>query len=70
MRDYNNNKVFSGWVAAFSETDEVRELLLRDVQVYNLDGLLLYEVPLLYTARPTDAVDVEFPFKGVQPGQH
>ncbi|MDB5556031.1 MAG: hypothetical protein JWL86_6015 [Rhizobium sp.] len=69
VRDYKNNKVLSGWVAAFSETDKVRELLLRDVQVYNLEGDKLYEVPLLYVGRPTDEVDVEFPFKSGQQGQ-
>jgi uncharacterized protein DUF6338 len=61
VRDYANGKVFSGWVLGFSETDKVRELLLRDVQVFNLEGRLLYESPLLYVGRPTDAVDLEFP---------
>jgi Family of unknown function (DUF6338) len=61
VRDYANGKVFSGWVLGFSETDKVRELLLRDVQVFNLEGRLLYESPLLYVGRPIDAVDLEFP---------
>jgi hypothetical protein len=61
MRDYANEKVFSGWVVGFSETDKVRELLLRDVQVFDLAGQLLYESPLLYVGRPADAVDLEFP---------
>lgn len=61
MRDYRNEKIFSGWVIGFSESDKVRELLLRDVQVFNLEGQLLYESPLLYVGRPADAVDLEFP---------
>jgi Family of unknown function (DUF6338) len=61
VRDYANEKVFSGWVVGFSETDRVRELLLRDVQVFDLAGQLLYESPLLYVGRPADAVDLEFP---------
>ena len=61
VRDYDKQKVFSGWVRAFSETSEVRELLLRDVQVFDLDGQLLYEVPLMYIGRKRDNVDIEFP---------
>src|ERR1044072_7241558 len=37
VRDYEKQKVFSGWVRAFSETSEVRELLLRDAQVFDLE---------------------------------
>jgi hypothetical protein len=61
VRDYDAQKVFSGWVVGFSETDKVRELLLRDVEVYNLEGKQLYTSPLLYVGRPPDKVDVEFP---------
>ena len=61
MRDYPNEKIFAGWVIGFSETDKARELLLRDVQVFNLGGQLLYESPLLYIGRPAEAIDIEFP---------
>ena len=61
VRDYDKQKVFSGWVRAFSETSEVRELLLRDAQVFDLEGQLLYEVPPIYIGRKRDNVDIEFP---------
>lgn len=64
VRDYANEKVFSGWVVGFSETDKVRELLLRDVEVFDLEGLKLYNSPLMYLGRPTHAVDIEFPARG------
>lgn len=63
MRDYKAQKVFSGWVVGFSETEKVRELLLRDVEVYNLEGDRLYTTPLMYIGRPPDSVDLEFPVK-------
>lgn len=63
VRDYTAQKVFSGWVAGFSETDKVRELLLRDVEVYNLEGDSLYTMPLMYLGRSPECVDLEFPVK-------
>lgn len=63
VRDYSAQKVFSGWVVGFSESDKVRELLLRDVEVYNLEGDLLYTTALMYVGRPPDSVDLEFPVK-------
>jgi Family of unknown function (DUF6338) len=61
VRDYEKQKVFSGWVRAFSESPDTRELLLRNVQVFDLDGQLLYEVPLMYLGRKRDSIDIEFP---------
>jgi hypothetical protein len=67
VRDYANQKVFSGWVVGFSENEETRELLLRDVDVYNLEGKQLYTSPLMYLGRSPDSVDIEFPVaRGVQ----
>jgi hypothetical protein len=61
VRDYKNAKVFSGWVRAFSENENIRELLLRDVEVFDLEGRRLYASPLIYLGRPPDSVDIEFP---------
>jgi hypothetical protein len=61
VRDYEKQKIFSGWVRAFSESPDARELLLRDVQVFDLDGQYLYEVPLMYIGRKRDDIDIEFP---------
>jgi len=68
VRDYGKQKVFSGWVRAFSESSDARELLLRDVQVFDLDGQFLYEVPLMYIGRKRDDVDIEFPVPERQKG--
>ena len=62
-RDYQNNKVYSGWVAGYSGSEKVRELLLRDVQVYDLDSNLLYEMPLMYLGRSAEQIHIEFPAK-------
>lgn len=64
VRDYDKQKVFSGWVRAFSEAADARELLLRDVQVFDFEGQFLYEVPLMYIGRKRDNIDVEFPATG------
>jgi len=63
VRDYEKQKVFSGWVLAFSESADARELLMRNVEVFDLDGQLLYEVPLMYIGRKRDNIDIEFPVK-------
>ena len=53
VRDYEKEKVFSGWVRAFSNSPDVRELLLRDAQVFDFEGKLLYEVPLISAGNAT-----------------
>jgi Family of unknown function (DUF6338) len=61
VRDHENDKVFSGWVVSFSQTGEVRELLLRDTEVFDLEGKKLYDTPLIYLGRAPDSIDIEFP---------
>ncbi len=68
VRDLENEFVYAGWVDLFSETGRVRELLLREVIVSNFVGDKLYEVPLLYLARPVDGVLVEFPYRESKEG--
>jgi hypothetical protein len=61
-RDLENKIVYSGWVNTFSETDKLRELVLRDAQVFDFDGNLMFEIPLLYLARKPDNIHLEFPY--------
>jgi len=53
--------VFAGWVNTFSETGKLRELVLRDVEVYDFEGQFMYAAPLLYVARKPEDVHIEFP---------
>ena len=62
-RDFEQKIVYSGWVDTFSETEKLRELVLRDAQVFDFDGKLLFEIPLLYLARKPDNIHLEFPYK-------
>ena len=61
VRDFKERLVYAGWVNAFSETEKLRELTLRDVQVFDFEGALFYEVPRLYLARKPEGLHVEFP---------
>lgn len=63
FRDFANRIVYAGWVREFSETDKLRELVLRDVQVYDFDGNFLFDTPLVYLARNPDNIHVEFPYR-------
>ncbi len=63
VRDFEQKYVYAGLVSAFSETDRVRELVLRDVIVYDFEGQELYRTPRLYLARPSDAIHIEFPYQ-------
>ena len=66
VRDFDQKLVYAGWVNAFSETDRLRELTLRDVQVYDFEGALFYEVPRIYLARKPESVHIEFPAQPLQ----
>ncbi|UMM64711.1 hypothetical protein [Aristophania vespae] len=59
--DYTNKLVFSGCIISFSETDKVRELMLRDVTIYDLNCVEIFITAELYISRPSDAIVLEFP---------
>ncbi|MFQ3252362.1 MAG: hypothetical protein ACI9U6_000645 [Loktanella salsilacus] len=62
IRDLENNSIFAGWVNTYSENEEYREILLRDVVVYNSDGDEISRAPYLYLSRPKHNVWIEFPY--------
>jgi hypothetical protein len=66
FRDFANGYLYAGWVNTFSETDRLRELVLLDVIVYDLDGNEKYKVPRLYIARPPENMHIEFPYSPSQ----
>ncbi len=61
VRDFGKKIVYAGRVDAFSETGKLRELTLREVEIYDFDGNLLYATPRLYLARRSDDIHIEFP---------
>ncbi len=62
-RDFDKKIVYSGWVSVFSETNKLRELILKDAEVYDFDGNLLYNIPNVYLARSPNDMNLEFPYK-------
>jgi len=63
FRDFANRIVYSGWVQSFSETGRLRELVLREAEIYDFDGRKLFAMPLGYLARTPENIHIEFPFK-------
>lgn len=62
IRDHKLDLIYYGWIAAFSEAKEERELLLRDVDVYeNIHGKLLYKTDAMYISRNKFDLTVEIP---------
>ncbi len=60
VRDFDKRIIYAGWVSAFSETEKLREILLRDAIVYyETDSKT--EVPWLYIARDKADIHIEFP---------
>lgn len=63
LRDFANRVTYAGYVAVFSETDKLRELVLKDTLVYDFEGNLLFDSPRIYLARPSDGIHMEFPYR-------
>lgn len=62
IRDIENDLIYEGWIEAFSDGPEERELLLSDVQVYrNSEVGKLYDVPKLYISQKRENINLEFP---------
>lgn len=60
-RDFEQKLVYAGYVNTFSESGDVREIVMRDVTVYDFEGNKQYDVPLLYLARKSENIHIEFP---------
>lgn len=63
LRDLDNKFIFAGWVNAYSESEEFRELLLSDVIIYDEEGTEISRSPVLYLSRPKANIWIEFPYR-------
>jgi hypothetical protein len=64
VRDHKENFVYYGWLEAYSESGDARELLLSDVEVYtNETEEPLDTVPLMYVSRDAYDFTIEIPPK-------
>lgn len=60
VRDHKLNLYYFGWVEAFSDSGKHRELLLREVSVYdNSNGECIYKTDALYFSRKRDDLTLE-----------
>lgn len=62
VRDIEGGYIYAGWVNAYSENEDYRELLLSDAIVYTENAEEVSQAPLLYLARTKTNVWIEFPF--------
>jgi len=62
VRDFSHNLMFSGYIRVFSEIEDVAEVFLTNVIVYNeQSGLQSYQADYMYLSRKKDDITVEFP---------
>jgi Family of unknown function (DUF6338) len=61
FRDFEQKTVYAGYVDVFSESGQLRELVLRDVYVYDFEGAEMYRMPRIYLARAPENIHIEFP---------
>lgn len=63
FRDIQNNITYHGMINSYSETNEFKEIVLRDVKVYDYaTSDLMYELDKVYLSRPKDDIIIEVPF--------
>lgn len=71
FRDFENGYVYAGWVGAFSESEKLRELLLRDVVIYDIEsGKEILQSPHMYLSRNKENITLEFPHKNPATGEN
>ncbi|MBI6121355.1 hypothetical protein [Salegentibacter maritimus] len=60
LRDIKNQLTYHGWVKSFSENDNISEIRLSDVAVYNYgDSELLYEIAEVYLSLKKEEIIIE-----------
>jgi hypothetical protein len=60
IRDFTEKVVYSGYVIAYSDSPDIREVLLVNASVYDFSGKEMYSKPAIYLSRATDNIIVEF----------
>ena len=62
VRDREGGITYEGYADSFSTTEEIAEIVLLQVKVYNYeDSLLLYQIPKIYLSLPMDRLLIEAP---------
>ena len=62
VRDHRTALAYLGWVRAFSDPEQKRELILQEVDVYTNDtATYCYSTPVMYLARRRDDMTIEIP---------
>jgi hypothetical protein len=63
FRDIPNNITYHGMINFYSETTDFKEIVLRDVKVYDYaSSKFMYELDKVYLSRPKDDIIIEVPF--------
>lgn len=63
IRDVANNITYHGIIDSFSETTEFKEIVLRDVKIYEYEtSKFMYDVDKVYLCKPKDDLIIEVPF--------
>jgi hypothetical protein len=65
VRDFEQRVTYAGFVEVFSESGQLREIVLRDVAVYDFEGAEMYQVPRLYLAKARENIHIEFPISSI-----
>ena len=63
IRDFENELVYRGLLAAYSEGSEAREILLEDVDVYDLDSKFMFDLDRIYLTFAHGSERIEFPVR-------
>lgn len=61
LLDSQTKTFYEGWVMAFSEDEEHRELYLEDAKFFNADGKCEYSCASLYLSRTKDEITLIYP---------
>jgi len=63
IRDIDKNITYHGLIDSFSETEEFKEIVLRDVKIYDYSSSeLMYKLDKIYLSYPKDSIVIEVPY--------
>lgn len=61
IRDFSERVVYTGYVTAYSDRPDLREIILSDSRVYDFAGAEMYALRGMYIARLPECMTLEFP---------